>query len=190
MHPFESGRANLAQTAGRANHNATRAAKREPGRNMKQSAGILLFRRRGKTVDLLLVHPGGPYWVNKDDGAWSIPKGLFEEGEEALSAAQREFEEETGFRPKGPFMELGAFKQPGGKRVFAWATEGEFDLASFRSNEFSMEWPPRSGRMRSFPEADRAGWFSVEEARVKALKGQRPIIEALLAKLKLPAVGQ
>jgi len=151
----------------------------------KQSAGILLFRRRRKTIDLLLVHPGGPYWAKKDDGAWSIPKGLFDEGEDPLAAGIREFEEETGLRLEGPFVELGVFKQPGGKRVFAWAAEGEFDLASFRSNAFSMEWPPRSGRMRSFPEADRADWFSPEDALVKVTRGQRPIIDALLARLKL-----
>lgn len=156
----------------------------------KQSAGILMFRRRRDTVDLLLVHPGGPFWVNKDEGAWSIPKGLFEEGEDALAAARREFEEETGVRPTGPFIDLGAFKQPGGKRVFAFATEGEFDLASFKSDSFSMEWPPRSGRIRDFPEADRADWFSLENALVKATKGQRPIIAALLARLELPSRGR
>jgi predicted NUDIX family NTP pyrophosphohydrolase len=156
----------------------------------KQSAGILMFRRRRDTVDLLLVHPGGPFWANKDEGAWSIPKGLFEEGEDALTAARREFEEETGVRPTGPFTDLGAFKQPGGKRVFAFATEGEFDLASFKSDSFSMEWPPRSGRIRDFPEADRADWFSLENALVKATKGQRPIIEALLARLELPSRGR
>lgn len=156
----------------------------------KQSAGILMFRRRRDTVDLLLVHPGGPFWANKDEGAWSIPKGLFEDGEDALTAAKREFEEETGMRPTGPFTDLGVFKQPGGKRVFAFAAEGEFDLASFKSDSFSMEWPPRSGRMRDFPEADRADWFSPENALVKATKGQRPIIEALLARLELPSRGR
>lgn len=151
----------------------------------KQSAGILMFRRRHDAVGLLLVHPGGPYWTRKDEGAWSIPKGLFEEGEEALAAARREFEEETGTRSMGPFIELGMFKQPGGKKVFAWAVEGEFDLASFRSGSFAMEWPPRSRRMQEFPEADRAGWFSPDEALVKVTRGQRPIIAALIERLDL-----
>ncbi|HLZ01894.1 MAG TPA: NUDIX domain-containing protein [Bradyrhizobium sp.] len=151
----------------------------------KQSAGILMYRRRHGMVDLLLVHPGGPYWARKDEGAWSIPKGLFEEGEDALAAARREFAEETGAQAAGPFIELGVFKQPGGKRVFAWAMEGEFDLAAFRSNSFAMEWPPRSGRMQAFPEADRADWFSPEAALVKVTRGQRPIIEALLERLDL-----
>jgi len=151
----------------------------------RQSAGILMFRRRDGAVGLLLVHPGGPYWAKKDEGAWSIPKGLFEEGEDALAAARREFAEETGARPAGPFIELGVFKQPSGKRVFAWAIEGEFDLAAFASESFAMEWPPRSGRMQEFPEADRAGWFSHDEARVKITRGQRPIIEALLERLDL-----
>ena len=151
----------------------------------KQSAGILMYRRRHGTVDLLLLHPGGPYWAGKDEGAWSIPKGLFEEGEDALAAAAREFEEETGMKPTGPFVELGVFKQPGGKRVFAWAMEGEFDLAAFASNSFAMEWPPKSGRMQEFPEADRAEWFSAGEALVKVTRGQRPIIDALLERLDL-----
>ena len=155
----------------------------------RQSAGILLFRRRGGSVELLLVHPGGPFWAKKDDGAWSIPKGLFEDGEDALAAAQREFEEETGMRPAGPFTELGVFKQPGGKRVFAFAAEGELDLASFRSNCFSMEWPPRSGRMQEFPEADRAAWFDPEAARVKLTRGQQPIIEALLRAIGIAGAG-
>jgi predicted NUDIX family NTP pyrophosphohydrolase len=156
----------------------------------KQSAGILMFRRRGRAIELLLVHPGGPYWAKKDDGAWSIPKGLFEDGEDALAAAGREFEEETGMRPAGPFTDLGVFRQPGGKRVFAFAAEGELDPANFRSNSFSMEWPPRSGRMRDFPEADRADWFSPQDALVKVTKGQRPIIDALLARLELPQPGR
>jgi predicted NUDIX family NTP pyrophosphohydrolase len=155
------------------------------GRSMKkQSAGLLLFRRRCGAIEVLLVHPGGPYWARKDDGAWSIPKGLFEEGEDALEAAKREFQEETGGQPSGTFIELGKFKQPGGKMVSAWAVEGEFDLASFTSNSFAMEWPPRSGRMREFPEADRAVWFTADEAAVKIIRGQRPIIEALLVWLQ------
>ena len=146
----------------------------------KQSAGLLMFRRRRGAIELLLVHPGGPYWARKDDGAWSIPKGFVEEGEDTLVAAKREFEEETGQRPTGEFIALGVFKQPSGKQVNAFAIEGEFDLASFRSNNFALEWPPRSGRMQEFPEADRAGWFTPEAALVKITKGQRPIIQALL----------
>ena len=143
-----------------------------------------MFRRRSRSVELLLVHPGGPFWKKKDDGAWSIPKGLFDENESALLAARREFWEETGQRPSGSFIELGVFKQPSGKHVHVWAVEGEFDLNAFRSNSFAMEWHPRSGQMREFPEADRAGWFDPDAARVKITKGQRPIITALLERLK------
>jgi predicted NUDIX family NTP pyrophosphohydrolase len=152
----------------------------------KKSAGLLMFRDAGGSAEVLLVHPGGPFWAKKDDGAWSIPKGLFEDGEDELAAAQREFEEETGLRPAGTFIALGTFKQPGGKQVSAWAIEGEFDLARFKSNTFAMEWPPRSGRMKEFPEADRAGWFGPQEALVKILKGQRPIVETLFDRLGLP----
>jgi predicted NUDIX family NTP pyrophosphohydrolase len=149
----------------------------------KRSAGIVMFRWRQRTLEFLLVHPGGPFWAKKDVGAWSIPKGLFESGEDALSAAKREFEEETGFRPYGPFLELGSFRQPGGKTIWAWAVEGEYDLATFRSNTFSMEWPPKSGRIQQFPEVDRAEWFGAPEAVQKISKGQVAIIEALLSKL-------
>ncbi len=152
---------------------------------VQRSAGLLMFRRADESAEVLLVHPGGPFWARKDDGAWSIPKGLFEDGEDALAAAQREFEEETGLSPEGAFIELGVFKQPSGKRISAWAFEGAFDLASFKSNLFTMEWPPKSGRLREFPEADRAGWFGPREALIKITKGQRPIIEALFAKLGL-----
>jgi predicted NUDIX family NTP pyrophosphohydrolase len=152
---------------------------------VQRSAGLLMFRRADDSAEVLLVHPGGPFWARKDDGAWSIPKGLFEEGEDALGAAQREFEEETGLSPEGAFIELGEFKQPSGKRISAWAFEGAFDLASFKSNLFTMQWPPKSGRLREFPEADRAGWFGPREALVKITKGQRPIIEALFEKLGL-----
>ena len=157
---------------------------------VERSAGLLMFRRTGKTVEVLLVHPGGPFWARKDDGAWSIPKGLFEDGEDALAAARREFEEETGLLPEGDFVELGIFKQPSGKRISAWAFEGTFDPATFRSNMFTMEWPPKSGRLREFPEADRAGWFEPKQALVKILKGQRPILEALFERLELPRSKQ
>ena len=153
----------------------------------KISAGILLFRRTAAGVEVMLVHPGGPFWAKKDDGAWSIPKGLFEDGEDALAAAKREFEEETGLLPEGELIGLGEFKQPSGKRISAWAFEGAFDLALFKSNMFTMEWPPKSGHMREFPEADRAGWFGPREALVKVTKGQRPIIEALFERLELPS---
>jgi predicted NUDIX family NTP pyrophosphohydrolase len=150
----------------------------------KQSAGILMYRRRSNAPEVLLVHPGGPFWKNKDDGAWSIPKGLFETGEDPLAAAKREFEEETGSTPVGEFMALGGFKQPGGKTVFAWAVESDFDLDSFRSNSFEMEWPPRSGRKQQFPEADRAAWFGSPDAMRKILKGQAAILVALLERLQ------
>ena len=143
------------------------------------SAGILMFRRTGAEPEVLLVHPGGPYWAKKDDGAWSIPKGVYESGEDALAAARREFEEETGCVPQGAFEPLGSFRQPSGKRVAVWAVEQDFDLKDFRSNSFAMEWPPRSGRSRNFPEADRAGWFALREADRKVTKGQQPIIAAL-----------
>jgi predicted NUDIX family NTP pyrophosphohydrolase len=152
----------------------------------KRSAGILLFRRRQQVLELLLVHPGGPFWARKDEGSWSIPKGLYEEREHALVAAKREFYEETGCAPDGQFIDLGTFKQPSGKHVTAWALEGEFDLALFKSNTFSMEWPPKSGRSEEFPEADRADWFAPQDALRKISKGQVAIIEALLAKLKVP----
>jgi predicted NUDIX family NTP pyrophosphohydrolase len=148
------------------------------------SAGILMYRSRRGEPEVLLVHPGGPFWRNKDDGAWSIPKGLCKEGEDALQAARREFEEETGRRVDGRFMPLGSFKQSGGKTVTAWAVEGDFDTAALRSNTFSIEWPPRSARQQAFPEVDRAQWFSSAEARSKLLRRQVPILEALLTRLR------
>jgi predicted NUDIX family NTP pyrophosphohydrolase len=155
----------------------------------EQSAGILMYRRRRRVPEFLLVHPGGPFWANKDDGVWSIPKGLFESGEDAFAAAKREFEEETGQRADGEFLALGSFKQPSGKTIWAWAVEGDFDLTSFRSNMFSMVWPPKSGRVQQFPEADRAGWFGPLPALRKVTKGQVAIVEALLAKLGEAAKG-
>ena len=146
---------------------------------MKISAGILLFRRRPAGVEVLLAHPGGPFWAKKDADAWSIPKGLVNEGEDWLAAAKREFLEETGTAVEGEFLDLGAHKQPGGKTVVAWACEGDFDPASLKSNTFSLEWPPRSGRTAEFPEVDRAAWYSIDEALMKINKGQKPIIAAL-----------
>ena len=145
----------------------------------KISAGILLFRRRREGVEVLLVHPGGPFWAKKDAGAWSIPKGLADEGEDLLAAARRELLEEIGTSVEGEFLDLGAHKQPGGKTVVGWACEADFDPAALKSNTFAMEWPPRSGKMAEFPEVDKAGWFALDEALKKVTKGQKPIIEAL-----------
>lgn len=149
----------------------------------QRSAGLLLYRRRGRDVEVLLVHPGGPFWARKDAGAWSIPKGLYEPDEDAAAAARREFAEETGMQPQGDLVPLGSFAQSRAKTVEVWAVEGDFDPARIKSNTFSMEWPPRSGRMQEFPEADRAAWFTLQEAEAKILKGQRPVLQALLARL-------
>jgi predicted NUDIX family NTP pyrophosphohydrolase len=146
----------------------------------KRSAGILMYRRPGAGLELLLVHPGGPFWARKDLGAWSIPKGEYSESEDALAVAKREFEEETGARVQGDFRSLGELVQPGRKIVTAWAIEGDFDPADLKSNLFEMEWPPKSGRRQSFPEVDRAQWFSPAEARGKILKGQSEFISRLL----------
>jgi predicted NUDIX family NTP pyrophosphohydrolase len=150
----------------------------------KRSAGILMYRRGGPGIELLLVHPGGPFWAKKDDGAWSIPKGEYLPGEDALEAAKREFEEETGARPRGEFLPLGEVMQGGGKVVTAWALAGDLDPATLRSSSFDMEWPPRSGRRQSFPEVDRAQWFSPADAERKLLKGQHELIARLLKALE------
>jgi len=144
----------------------------------KVSAGILLFRYRPAGVEVMLVHSGGPFWAKKDLGAWSIPKGLADEGEDLLVAAKREFLEETGTVVDGEFLDLGAHKQSG-KTIAAWACEGDFDPAKLKSNPFSLEWPPRSGRIVEFPEVDQAAWYSIDEAFMKIHKGQKPIIAAL-----------
>ncbi len=146
----------------------------------KRSAGILMYRRPGADIELLLVHPGGPFWARKDLGAWSIPKGEYSEGEDALAVARREFEEETGARPRGDLLPLGELVQPGRKIVTAWALEGDFDPSGLKSNLFEIEWPPKSGRRQSFPEVDRAQWFSPADARRKILKGQSEFIARLL----------
>lgn len=139
----------------------------------KKSAGLLLFRETSGVLEVLLVHPGGPFWSRKDDGAWSIPKGEFEDGEDPLAAARREFEEETGFpAPAEEAIPLEPLKQPGGKLVLAWAVRGDLDPDRLRSNSFALEWPPKSGRIQNFPEVDRAGWFPVEVAKSKFLPGQ------------------
>jgi predicted NUDIX family NTP pyrophosphohydrolase len=152
----------------------------------QRSAGILMYRRKRGAVEVLLVHPGGPFWKKKDEGAWSIPKGLYEESEDALAAARREFEEETGAAPAGEFIPLGEFRQSSAKIVSVWAVEGEFDVTKLTSNTFALEWPPKSGKINDFPEIDRAAWFSPNEARRKILKGQRTVLDALIAKLGLP----
>ena len=135
-------------------------------------------------MEVFLVHPGGPFWAKKDDGAWSIPKGEFVEGEEALDAAKREFQEETGSSIDGIFKPLKPVKQPGGKTVYAWAVEGDLDAVAIRSNTFSMEWPPKSGKTQSFPEIDRAGWFDLDTAKVKIFKGQLGLLEQVEELLK------
>lgn len=149
----------------------------------KQSAGILLFRKVNGVLEVLLVHPGGPFWKNKDAGAWTIPKGEIMPGEDHLTAARREFREETGLAVDGAFLPLGSIRQAGGKEVFAFALEHEADPDAIRSNTFEMEWPPRSGRRQRFPEVDRAAWFDLETAAAKILKGQRPLLERLLEKI-------
>jgi predicted NUDIX family NTP pyrophosphohydrolase len=153
---------------------------------MKQrSAGLLLHRWREAAPEFFLVHPGGPFWARKDEGAWSIPKGLHAGDEEPLDAAKREFREETGFPVSGDFVALGEFRQPGGKVISAWMVEADCDAAAVKSNLFVMEWPPKSGRMAEFPEVDRAGWFAPAEAFVKILRGQRPVLSRALEKLGL-----
>jgi predicted NUDIX family NTP pyrophosphohydrolase len=145
----------------------------------KRSAGILLHRSSNGEPEVFLVHPGGPFWANKDAGAWSLPKGEFEDGEEPAAAALREFEEETGHRVAGDMVPLDPSRQRGGKIVHAWAMPGDVDASDIRSNLFSMEWPPRSGRQREFPEVDRAGWFTLEQARGKINPGQRSLLDQL-----------
>jgi predicted NUDIX family NTP pyrophosphohydrolase len=143
----------------------------------------LLFRQRDKKVQVLLAHPGGPFWSRKDQGVWTIPKGLIGPSESLLSAAQREFAEETGYRPGGEAIPLGSAKQPGGKVVHVWAIEEDWDPADLQSNTFEMEWPPGTGRLQSFPEIDRASWFGIAEARLKILKGQAAFLDHLLETL-------
>jgi len=145
----------------------------------KQSAGILLYRLRDEP-EVLLVHPGGPFWAKKDAGAWSIPKGEFEQAEAALATAKREFEEETGQSlPPGTLLPLTPVTQSGGKTIYAWALEGSIDIANLKSNIFSMEWPPKSGKLREFPEVDRAEWFALPVARVKIIPGQLGLLDEL-----------
>ncbi|MET0407514.1 MAG: NUDIX domain-containing protein [Hyphomicrobium sp.] len=142
------------------------------------SAGLLLYRLKEK-LEVLLAHPGGPYWKNKDAGAWTVPKGEILEGEDPHQAAIREFMEETGFRPSGDALSLGSLRQAGGKWVHVWAVPQDWDPARLVSNSFSIEWPPRSGRVQEFPEIDRAAWFDLAQARVKILKSQLPFLDRL-----------
>jgi predicted NUDIX family NTP pyrophosphohydrolase len=147
------------------------------------SAGILLYRVRAGIVEVFLVHPGGPYWQKKDAGAWSIPKGELEVGDDALTTAQREFYEETGSQVTGKFVPLAPLKQPSGKLVHAWAVRGDIDASSITSNTFLMEWPPRSGTQQEFPEIDRGEWLAIAAAKEKILAGQRGFLDQLLEKL-------
>jgi predicted NUDIX family NTP pyrophosphohydrolase len=145
----------------------------------KQSAGLLMYRRRGATLEVLLVHPGGPLWASRDAGAWTLPKGEFGDRETALDAARREFVEETGVSPEGPFLALTPIRQKAGKVVHAWAFAGDCDPAQLTSNEFTMEWPPRSGKYASFPEVDRAAFFTIAAARDKINPAQLALLEEL-----------
>ncbi|MFA5260395.1 MAG: NUDIX domain-containing protein [Candidatus Omnitrophota bacterium] len=149
----------------------------------KQSAGILLYRRRGQGWEILLAHPGGPFWANKDLHVWSIPKGEFTPEENGLEAARREFLEETGFPAPGPFIPLTPLKQPSGKVIYAWAAEGSCDPSGIKSNTCWVEWPPRSGRQIEIPEIDRVGWFNPDSAREKIAPGQAGFMDELLAAL-------
>jgi predicted NUDIX family NTP pyrophosphohydrolase len=158
----------------------------------KRSSGILMYRHRSPRtgIELLLVHPGGPFWAKRDWGAWSIPKGEYVDGEDPLAVAKREFEEETGACPQGDFLPLGDLVQPGRKIVSAWALEGDFDTSTLKSNQFELEWPPKSGRKAFFPEVDRAGWFSPADARRKILPGQSEFIARLLKAVGEKAGGK
>lgn len=149
----------------------------------KSTAGLLLY-RRAEELEVFLVHPGGPFWAKKDVGSWSLPKGEIDDGEDPLQAARREFTEETGFPIDGEFRRLDPVRQSGGKIVQAWAVEGDCDPALLRSNSFSLEWPPKSGRVQDFPEADRGGWFPILEARKRILPAQEPLLDQLVALLR------
>ncbi|MDP7706333.1 NUDIX domain-containing protein [Mycobacterium sp. TY815] len=157
----------------------------------KLSAGLLLYRERAGVVEVLIAHPGGPFWARKDDGAWSIPKGEYGAGDDPWVAAQREFAEELGLAvPAGPRLDFGPVKQPSGKVVTAFAVRADLDVTDARSNTFEMEWPRGSGRMREFPEVDRVGWFSVAQARDKLLKGQRVVLDRLMSHPSLEGLSE
>jgi predicted NUDIX family NTP pyrophosphohydrolase len=150
----------------------------------KKSAGLVMYRRRRGVVEVLLVHPGGPFWEKKDAGSWSIPKGEYMPGEDPLEVAKREFQEETSLKASGEFIPLTPRKQPSGKIISAWAFEGDCDASAIKSNTFLMEWPPRSGRQQEFPEVDRAGWFSISAAKEKIVKGQSGFVDEVAQILK------
>ena len=156
----------------------------------KRSAGLLMYRKRDRGLEVLLAHPGGPFWANKDRGAWSIPKGEYGAGEDPLEAAKREFEEETGFAANGIWHELGQVRQAGGKIVSVWAFEGDCDPGNLISNRCQVEWPPRSGSLIDFPEVDCGAWFLLTEARERILKSQEPFLDALLRKLSPGSIQQ
>lgn len=157
----------------------------------KLSAGVLLYRARDGVVEVLIAHPGGPFWARKDDGAWSIPKGEYSDGDDPWTAAQREFSEELGLPvPAGPRIDLGPVKQPGGKVVTAFAVHGDLDITDARSNTFELEWPKGSGVHREFPEVDRVAWVPVAEARIKLLKGQRGFLDRLMARPELAGLTE
>ena len=158
-------------------------------KRLNVSAGLLLFRRTGGRLEVFLAHPGGPFWRDRDLGAWTVPKGLLEEGEDPLAAAVREFEEETSIRPEGPYLPLGSIRQRAGKHVHAWAWEGEADPRRVRSNLMRAEWPRGSGRWLSFPEVDRCEWFDAREARQKVNPAQAELIDRLEAALASGAPG-
>jgi len=147
-----------------------------------------MYRFGNQGLEVLLVHPGGPFWAKRNRGVWSIPKGEFSEDEDLLTVAKREFEEETGFVVEGQFVDLGSITQPSGKIIHAWAVEGDCDVSEIKSNTFLIEWPPRSGKHQEFPEVDRAEWFLIEEARDKILRGQAGFLDELVRKVK-PSLG-
>ena len=150
----------------------------------RKSAGILLYKMENEILKIFLVHPGGPFWAKKDEGAWSIPKGEFDDGEDPLDAAKREFEEETGIKISGDFIELNPVKQKSGKVVYAWAVKGDIDVSKIKSNEFEIEWPPKSGKMKTFPEIDKAAWFDLSKANEKIIEAQSSLIRELETMLK------
>jgi predicted NUDIX family NTP pyrophosphohydrolase len=157
----------------------------------KLSAGVLVYRTRDRVVEVLIAHPGGPFWARKDDGVWSIPKGEYADGDDPWSAAQREFGEELGLPvPAGPRVDFGPLKQPSGKVVTAFAVRGDLDVTDARSNTFELEWPKGSGRMREFAEVDRVAWFPVAQARTKLLKGQRAFLDQLMARPELTGLTE
>jgi predicted NUDIX family NTP pyrophosphohydrolase len=157
----------------------------------KLSAGVLLYRARDGVVEVLIAHPGGPFWARKDQGAWSVPKGEYTDSEDPWVAAEREFSEEIGLPvPAGPRIDLGRVKQPSGKVVTAFAVEGDLDITDARSNTFELQWPKGSGTVREFPEVDRVGWFPVAQARAKLFKGQREFLDRLMAHPALAGLSE